>query len=146
MALEIFTPPTSTGFKTATGVMAPVLPTCNFISSIMVVACFGENLKARTARGLFPTIPNLSNNKLTDLKRAQFPDSLQKLNLQFCQLREIDNIHMLKNLKYVNLSQNYLVTFDVNRFHKNLQSGTLLLDGNQVMSAGNYFRPILQKI
>ena len=53
------TPPTFTGFNTATGVRVPVLPTCTFMSSIIVVDCWGENLKAIAPRGAFPTTPNL---------------------------------------------------------------------------------------
>ena len=44
VALETTTPPTVTGFTLATGVIAPVLPTCIAMSLITVMAFSAENL------------------------------------------------------------------------------------------------------
>ncbi|MNL76035.1 hypothetical protein D3C87_2019350 [compost metagenome] len=52
------TPPTNTGFKRATGVMAPVRPTWTSISSSVVVASSAANLWARAKRGARATKPS----------------------------------------------------------------------------------------
>ncbi len=50
-AFETVTPPTRTGRSFATGVSAPVRPTCTSIASTTVVSCCGGNLKAIAQRG-----------------------------------------------------------------------------------------------
>ena len=57
-ALETVTPPTRTGRRRATGVSAPVRPTCTSIASTTVVSCCGGNFTAiaqRGERGRFPS-------------------------------------------------------------------------------------------
>ena len=44
VALDTTTPPTVTGSTLATGVIAPVLPTCIIIFLILVIAFSAENL------------------------------------------------------------------------------------------------------
>ena len=59
VALWIVTPPTSTGSKIATGVRAPVRPTCTLISSNLVVACLALNLYAMAHLGCLVVAPNV---------------------------------------------------------------------------------------
>ena len=58
VALVTVTPPTNTGCKRATGVMAPVRPTCTVISSTTVNASCAGNLCAIAQRGARETKPN----------------------------------------------------------------------------------------
>ncbi len=62
VAFETTTPPTVTGCTFATGVIAPVLPTCIAISIILVEAFSAENLYAIAQRGEFEVFPNLVCN------------------------------------------------------------------------------------
>ena len=59
VAFETTTPPTVTGSTFATGVIAPVLPTCMFISLIMEKAFSEENLYAVAHLGELEVLPNL---------------------------------------------------------------------------------------
>ena len=54
------TPPTDTGFSRATGVMAPVRPTCTSMVSTCVMASSAGNLCAIAQRGARETKPNFS--------------------------------------------------------------------------------------
>ena len=82
VALVTLTPPTNTAFRRATGVIAPVRPTCTVMSSTMVCAssagylCAIANLGARDTNPnsfcwekLFTlyTTPSISNGKLARL-------------------------------------------------------------------------------
>ena len=60
MADETLAPPTITGSNTATGVIAPVLPVCNFMSFNTVVCSSEGNLKATAHLGDFEVNPNSS--------------------------------------------------------------------------------------
>ena len=51
VALVTITPPTKTGAKRATGVSAPVLPTCTSMSKMVVSASSAGNLCASAKRG-----------------------------------------------------------------------------------------------
>ena len=62
VAFETTTPPTVTGSTFATGVIAPVLPTCITISLIFVTAFSAENLYAIAQRGEFEVLPSLDCN------------------------------------------------------------------------------------
>ena len=53
VALDTTTPPIFTGSTLATGVSAPVLPTCISILKIFVFALFAENLCAIAHLGAF---------------------------------------------------------------------------------------------
>ena len=58
VALVTVTPPTKTAFKRATGVIAPVRPTCTVISSTIVSASSAGNLCAIAQRGARDTKPS----------------------------------------------------------------------------------------
>ena len=58
VALVTVTPPTKTGFNRATGVMAPVRPTCTSISSTWVSISWAGNLCASAKRGACETKPS----------------------------------------------------------------------------------------
>ena len=58
VALVTVTPPTNTGLSRATGVIAPVRPTCTSMSSNVVVASSAGNLCARAKRGARATKPS----------------------------------------------------------------------------------------
>ena len=58
VAFDTVTPPTSTGSRRATGVKAPVLPTCMSISRSVVSACSAANLCAMAQRGARLTCPS----------------------------------------------------------------------------------------
>ena len=60
VARETVTPPTVTGFKCATGVRAPVRPTCTSMFSNTVAACLAGYLKAMAQRGAFAVQPSRS--------------------------------------------------------------------------------------
>ena len=60
VAFATVVPPTNTGSRRATGVMAPVRPTCTSMSSSTVVACSAGNLCARANRGERETNPSCS--------------------------------------------------------------------------------------
>ena len=60
VAFETTTPPTVTGSIFATGVIAPVRPTCIIIFLIFEVAFTDENLYAIALRGEFEVEPYLS--------------------------------------------------------------------------------------
>jgi len=57
VALVTVTPPTKTGAKRATGVKAPVRPTCTSMSNNVVLASSAGNLWARAKRGARETNP-----------------------------------------------------------------------------------------
>ncbi len=58
VALVTVAPPTNTGLSRATGVSAPVRPTCTSMSSTSVVASSAGNLCATANRGALDTKPN----------------------------------------------------------------------------------------
>ncbi|MCY1200314.1 hypothetical protein D9M72_117430 [compost metagenome] len=58
VAFVTVTPPTNTGFRRATGVMAPVRPTWTSMSSSVVVASSAANLCASAKRGARATKPS----------------------------------------------------------------------------------------
>ncbi|MNT25660.1 hypothetical protein D3C72_1611890 [compost metagenome] len=60
VALVTVTPPTNTGASRATGVMAPVRPTCTSMSSTVVVISCAGNLCASAKRGARETKPSCS--------------------------------------------------------------------------------------
>ncbi len=60
VARDTVTPPTCTGLRSATGVIAPVLPTWVVISNIIVVTCCAGNLYAMAQRGYFVVEPSSS--------------------------------------------------------------------------------------
>ena len=60
MAEDTVAPPTFIGSKTATGVIAPVLPVCNLISFNFVVCSSEGNLNATAHRGAFEVKPSSS--------------------------------------------------------------------------------------
>ena len=62
VAFETTTPPTFTGSIFATGVIAPVLPTCIIISLITEMAFSDENLYAVAHLGELEVLPNLFVN------------------------------------------------------------------------------------
>ena len=57
VARATVTPLTSTGFRCATGVSAPVRPTCTSIDSTVVTACRAAYLYAMAQRGAFDVKP-----------------------------------------------------------------------------------------
>ena len=58
VALVTVTPPTNTGLRRATGVIAPVRPTCTVMSSTVVMASSAGNLCAIAQRGARETKPS----------------------------------------------------------------------------------------
>ena len=70
VALVTVTPPTNTGLSRATGVMAPVRPTCTSMSSSVVVASSAANLCA-SAAARAPRSPALSGPAANPLCRPR---------------------------------------------------------------------------
>ena len=60
VALVTVTPPTNTGFSRATGVIAPVRPTCTSMASTSVAISSAGNLCAIAKRGARDTKPRRS--------------------------------------------------------------------------------------
>ena len=57
-------PASNTGSSTATGVTAPVRPTCSTMSFRRVVTCCAGNLKAIAHRGNFEVVPRRSRSAI----------------------------------------------------------------------------------